>query len=62
MASSSSLAQGPIVKRLHVSGLIPTITSDHLKDRFNSFGQVECVDELGLDGNGMSHAVRRSRY
>jgi hypothetical protein len=41
-----------VTKRLHVGGITPNITTQHLKDRFASFGKVQTVDELAPDGLG----------
>lgn len=41
-----------VVHRLHVSGLTPTITHDHLRDRFRSFGTVLNLDAPGPDAFG----------
>ena len=43
-----------LVKRLHVGGITPNITIDHLKARFNAFGTVRTVDELAPDALGSS--------
>lgn len=48
------MANDTIRRRLHVSGLTPQINATHLKERFSSFGQVSDVEDLGLDGVGMS--------
>ncbi len=42
----------PITKRVHVGGLIPSITAEHLRDRFRSFGTVTAVEEMGLNALG----------
>lgn len=63
VASSSKPAKAPapvITKRLHISGLSnPAITHADLRQRFASFGTVEAVDGVGLDGNGPSQATER---
>lgn len=41
------MSEPTVVKRLHISGLTPQITQDHLRDRFKSFGTV-----LGLEVPG----------
>ncbi|ORX35300.1 hypothetical protein BD324DRAFT_632243 [Kockovaella imperatae] len=41
-----------VQKRLHVAGLIPSITPEHLKDRFKSFGTVNSVEWPGPDALG----------
>jgi hypothetical protein len=42
-----------ITKRLHVSGLTPTLTADDLNIRLSSFGPVKVLDGYGLlDGLG----------
>lgn len=43
-----------LTQRLHVGGLTPSITVDHLRDRFRSFGAVLDVEELGIDALGES--------
>jgi hypothetical protein len=47
-----------LVKRLHVGGITPNITTAHLRDRFKSFGTVRTVDELALDALGASCFAR----
>lgn len=43
-----------IVKRLHISGLTPQISSSDLSGRFSSFGTVKALDGLGkLDAVGL---------
>jgi hypothetical protein len=42
------------VVRLHVGGLTPNITPEHLLQRFKIFGQVDEVETLAPDGLGMS--------
>lgn len=41
-----------VTKRLHIGGLTPTITPEHLRDRFRSFGKVLDVEEMGLNALG----------
>lgn len=41
-----------VTKRLHIGGLTPTITLEHLRDRFKSFGTVLEVEETGLNALG----------
>lgn len=41
-----------LTQRLHVGGITPSITVDHLRDRFRSFGTVLNVEELGVDPLG----------
>lgn len=42
-----------IVKRLHISGLSnPNISHADLRQRFSSFGDVQGVEGVGVDGNG----------
>lgn len=41
-----------VTRRLHIGGLTPSITPDHLRDRFKSFGTVTDVEQLGLDALG----------
>ena len=43
-----------VTKRLHVGGITQNITTQHLKDRFASFGKVHEVDELAPDAFGKS--------
>ena len=47
--------------RLHVGGLTPNITQEHLLHRFKIFGQVDEVETLAPDGLGMSSQSRRLR-
>jgi len=43
----------PLTKRLHISGLTPSITESDLSKRLSSFGTVQSVDGLGkLNGVG----------
>ena len=37
----------PIIKRLHISGLTPAISSDDLSRRLGTFGSVTALDGLG---------------
>lgn len=51
------LSTAPKVRRVHLSGLAPTISAKDLVDRFSTFGNgvlggTEAVGGLGLDGNG----------
>ncbi|WWC58359.1 uncharacterized protein I303_100899 [Kwoniella dejecticola CBS 10117] len=41
-----------MTKRLHVGGLTPAITAQHIKERFSSFGTVTNVEELKPDAFG----------
>jgi hypothetical protein len=43
-----------LMTRLHIGGLTPLITPDHLRDRFRSFGTVLDVETLGPDALGES--------
>ncbi|KAJ2931224.1 hypothetical protein H1R20_g5804, partial [Candolleomyces eurysporus] len=44
----------PVTKRLHISGLTPSITADDLSKRFSVFGNVQSVDGIGaLNGVGL---------
>ncbi len=47
------------VKRLHIGGLTPNITPEHLEARFKIFGQVDGVETLGPDGLGACGPFRR---
>ncbi|KAG2012187.1 hypothetical protein CC2G_012222 [Coprinopsis cinerea AmutBmut pab1-1] len=38
----------PITKRLHISGLTPSITADDIAKRLSTFGTVKAVDGFGL--------------
>ncbi|WWD09181.1 hypothetical protein V865_007303 [Kwoniella europaea PYCC6329] len=46
------MVDATITKRLHVGGLTPAITTQHIKERFSSFGVVSEVEELGVDALG----------
>jgi hypothetical protein len=46
-----------VTKRLHIGGITPSITADHLRDRFRSFGTVQEVEEMGIDALGESSSV-----
>ncbi|KAK4050762.1 hypothetical protein OIO90_004984 [Microbotryomycetes sp. JL221] len=54
--STTSEVDKVVVKRLHLSGLAPSVKPQDLAQRFASFGQVkggpEAIGGLGLDGNG----------
>jgi hypothetical protein len=50
----TGMSSEALVKRLHVGGITPNITTDHLKARFQSFGKVQTVDELAPDALGAS--------
>ncbi|ORY29773.1 hypothetical protein BCR39DRAFT_598585 [Naematelia encephala] len=41
-----------ITKRLHVGGLTPDITTEHIRDRFKSFGTIENVEDMQPDALG----------
>ena len=41
-----------VTKRIHVGGLTPNITTQHIRDRFKSFGTVMDVEELMPDVHG----------
>jgi len=43
-----------VTTRLHIGGLTPQITPDHLRDRFKSFGNVKDVETLADDALGES--------
>ena len=43
-----------VVTRLHIGGLTPNITSEHIIDRFQTFGEVRGVEDLQLDAVGES--------
>lgn len=45
-----------VVKRLHISGLTPQITQDHLRDRFKSFGTVLDLEVPGPNAFGEPRA------
>lgn len=47
-----------ITKRIHVGGLVPNITVEHLRDRFRSFGTVLAVEEMGLNALGGTPSVQ----
>lgn len=47
------MADTPITKRLHISGLTPALTPNDLSTRLSTFGIVKSVDGFGLqDGLG----------
>ncbi|WVQ62425.1 uncharacterized protein L199_000565 [Kwoniella botswanensis] len=46
------MVDATITKRLHVGGLTPAITTQHIKERFSSFGVVSEIEELGVDALG----------
>jgi hypothetical protein len=46
------MSTGTIIKRLHVGGITPNITTQHIADRFKSFGKVTSVEDLAEDGLG----------
>lgn len=50
------LSTEPLTKRLHLSGLAPSIKAKDLVDRLSSFGNIiggeAGVDGLGMDANG----------
>ncbi|TFK37040.1 hypothetical protein BDQ12DRAFT_699252 [Crucibulum laeve] len=50
---TSDVRDDPITKRLHVSGLTPTISAEDINKRLSTFGTVRSVDGVGLlDGLG----------
>jgi len=57
MGGPNVLSTEPKVRRVHLSGLAPTVSAKDLVDRFASFGNgvvggTDAVGGLGLDGNG----------
>jgi hypothetical protein len=46
-----------IRRRLYITGLTSNISSDHIRDRFSSFGTVRDVDELQPDALGLSSSL-----
>lgn len=41
------LRMATITKRLHISGLTPSLTPEDLSKRFSSFGTVKAIDGFG---------------
>ncbi len=57
MGGPNTLSTESKVRRVHLSGLAPTITPKDLVERFSSFGNgvvggTDAVGGLGLDANG----------
>lgn len=50
------MSETTVVKRLHISGLTPQITQDHLRDRFKSFGTVLDLEVPGPNAFGEPRA------
>lgn len=50
------MSEPTVVKRLHISGLTPQITQDHLRDRFKSFGTVLDLEVPGPNAFGEPRA------
>lgn len=55
-----SIMADTVTKRLHIGGITPSITTDHIRDRFRSFGTVHDVEEMGLDALGEQSGRDRS--